>query len=670
MSKTPVTADDLYRLVFLGDPQIQPHGDLIAFSRKTITKKHAYETHIWTVSIATGELRQRTQGEGKDGGGRWSPDGRCLAFISGRSKPKPQIFLLPFDGGEAYAVTDLPEGSIGGYSWSPDGSMIAFSFRETAEPFTKAAADRRKEEGGATPPHEIDSEWYRLDGDGYFDNQRHRLYIADVKAKTSRMVYDGAAMGEFAFSWSPDSKELAITHGVGEHPLRELPNSQIYRVKLDGSAAMVPDQPMGGKSEAMYSPDGSKLAYIGNIDPDDPWGVRNDRIYVTSIDGGAPRCLTLGDDIDVGGGATLGDVKVGAGETALHWSADGQSILTERAWHGEEQLVRVSLDGSWKQVTHGEHLLEFGNLSSDGSKIAAVLHTLTTPGELVLVDVASGAVEPLTHENDAFLAEKIIQPSVPAWVESTDGTKVHVWMMKPVNFKEGVKHPAVLEIHGGPHAQYGCSFFHEFQVLAAQGYVVAFSNPRGSKGYGEKHCAAIFRSWGGKDWDDVQAVTSWLADQPFVDEDRLGVMGGSYGGYMTNWAIGHSKQYRAAITDRCVSNLVSMSGSSDFPLNPNGYFGGVAYGNLSDIEELWRQSPIAYFKGVTTPTLVIHSEGDLRCNIEQGEQVFYALQMQGIESRFVRYPVETSHGLSRGGPPDLRLHRLNEIVRWWSRHLA
>ncbi len=255
---------------------------------------------------------------------------------------------------------------------------------------------------------------------------------------------------------------------------------------------------------------------------------------------------------------------------------------------------------------------------------------------------------------------------VETWIDSTDGGKVHAWVLQPDG--KG-PHPSVLQVHGGPHAQYGWTFFHEMQLLAASGYVVVYSNPRGSKGYGEKFCGAIKADWGNKDWEDVQAVTAWMQAQPFVNSKRLGIMGGSYGGYMTNWAIGHCKAYKAAITDRCVSNLVSMAGSSDFPLNPNAYFGGVAWGDIDDIKPLWRQSPIAYFKGVSTPTLVIHSEGDLRCNIEQSEQVFHALQMQNVPSRFVRYPKETSHGMSRGGPVDLRIHRLGEILGWWKTHL-
>jgi dipeptidyl aminopeptidase/acylaminoacyl peptidase len=217
--------------------------------------------------------------------------------------------------------------------------------------------------------------------------------------------------------------------------------------------------------------------------------------------------------------------------------------------------------------------------------------------------------------------------------------------------------------------QYGWAYFHEFQVLAANGYVVVFSNPRGSNGYGEEYTGAIKGDWGGKDWDDIQTVTRWIESLPFVHPGRIGIMGGSYGGYMTNWAISHSDRYRAAISDRCVSNLVSKRMNTDFPGRPNQYFKGTPWGDHESIRELWRMSPIAYFENVTTPTLIIHSEGDLRCNIEQSEQVFTALQQRGIPSRFVRYPRSCSHGLSRSGPPPLRLHRLNQILDWWQNWL-
>jgi dipeptidyl aminopeptidase/acylaminoacyl peptidase len=275
-------------------------------------------------------------------------------------------------------------------------------------------------------------------------------------------------------------------------------------------------------------------------------------------------------------------------------------------------------------------------------------------------------VGPLTNFNGPLLKELDIAKPQTAWVKTADGTRCQVWIMKPANFKRGRKYPAVLEIHGGPHAQYGLGFFHEFQTLAANGYVVFFSNPRGSKGYGRDHCAAIRGQWGGADWVDIQAVTQLMKQQAFVNPKKMGVMGGSYGGYMTNWVIGHTREFAGAITDRCVSNLVSMAGNSDYVEEPDQYWEG----NFWDRPEArWDQSPITFIGNARTPTLIIHSEGDLRCNVEQSEQVFSALKLLNVPTRFVRYPTSTSHGMSRGGPPDLRIHRLNQILDWWRTYL-
>jgi acylaminoacyl-peptidase len=210
-------------------------------------------------------------------------------------------------------------------------------------------------------------------------------------------------------------------------------------------------------------------------------------------------------------------------------------------------------------------------------------------------------------------------------------------------------------------------FFHEFQVLAAAGYAVFYSNPRGSKGYGRDHCAAIRGSWGAADWTDIQAVAGFMKSQPHADNRRMGVMGGSYGGYMTNWVIGHTNDFKAAITDRCVANLVSMQGSSDYLEPPGSYWPGNAWDSP---EVLWEQSPLKYFGNVKTPTLIIHSEGDLRCNIEQAEQVFAALKLRNVATKLIRYPRSTSHGMSRCGPPDMRVHRLHQILSWWKKYLG
>jgi dipeptidyl aminopeptidase/acylaminoacyl peptidase len=332
---------------------------------------------------------------------------------------------------------------------------------------------------------------------------------------------------------------------------------------------------------------------------------------------------------------------------------------------GETHFATISLDGGIELHTEGKHL--FAGNSVHGGSVVGVLSTPTMVPELAVVeDLASGTIRTLTSFNSGWHSAVDVRPAEEIWLDTPDNTKLHGWVIKPAG--EG-PWPAVLEVHGGPHAQYGWAFFHEFQVLAAQGYVVVYTNPRGSTGYGEAHTKAIQGDWGTADWVDIQTATAWMKSQSFIDSTRMGVMGGSYGGYMTNWVIGHTKEYKAAITDRCVSNFVSMAGNSDFPMNKDGYFKGNAWGDLNDIKELWRQSPISFFKDVTTPTLVIHSAGDLRCNIEQGEQVYSALQQNGVPTRFVRYPASTSHGMSRSGPADLRQHRLNEIVSWWKRFL-
>lgn len=668
MSKRKIKAEDLLNSVYLGNPEIDPTEKNVLFTHKTITKKKKYLTHLYSVSIESQAIKQWTRGDESCAAAHWSPDGKVISFVTGREKPASQIYFLPVEGGEARKVTDLPEGSIGEYLWSPDGKYIAFTFRETDEPFTEKAKKKREEEGGATPPIIIDTMWYRLDGDGCFGNQRYKLYLLDVQTGTHKQIYSGCALGFYDFSWAHNSKELLVMHPYGERPLAEKPNNQLYKVSLEGKAKQVPHLPLGDKGTPRYSPDMTKIAFTGNLDETDAWGAKNSRVYLIDANGSEPKCLTLGDEVDITS-SCLSDTKEGS-PFLFTWAPDGSGLYTVKSFHGEEQIVFISVEGQLEEITAGQHVLLAGNLSKSTTQVPVIRCHAGGLGEVGLVELKSKSpLKMLTHLNDELFKELEVAMPEEHWVETKDGTKVHTWVIKPTDLKPGTRVPAVLEVHGGPHLQYGWAFFHEFQVLASEGYVVVYCNPRGSKGYGEQHCNAIFRKWGDKDWTDVQAVIEFMSHLPEVDRDKKGIMGGSYGGYMTNWAIGHCQDFKAAITDRCVSNFISMSGSSDFPLNPDSYFGGCPYGGYDQIEELWRQSPISYFDQVKTPTLVIHSEGDMRCNIEQSEQVYYALQMQNIPSRFVRYPAETSHGLSRTGPPDLRLHRLGEITSWWKRWL-
>lgn len=679
MPKRPIIAEDLLKITFVGDAQISPDGSRVLFTKKVINAKNKYITNLVSVDLE-GRQVQWTQGEGGNAMGRWSPDGSTIAFISGRDE-SAQIHLISTGGGEAKKLTSLPEGSIGSMAWSPDGKYIAFSFREAMPQNTKAAKKNREEKGLSLPPIEINDIWYRLDGDGYFAGQRFKVYVIDAETgkystpdKNGEFgaLYAGCPLGNYSFDWSPNSKELAIIHTANKRPMVDTPNDQIYRVDLEGQGWKVEGLPKGVKDAVKWSPNGKWLAYAGDVDENDPWGTRNMKVYVVASEGGEPKDLTGHADYDMAT-STMSDTKDAGFNATLIWKSDNSGLYVQLGWHGETQLGQISLDGQIDFLTEGNVAYGIGNASNDSNRVAAVYGHATMLPEVVVIEpeLGTGKMVPkvLTHFNGELHSEIELSEPEEFWLDSTDGSKLHGWVMKPIGYLAPKRYPAILEIHGGPHAQYGWAFFHEFQLLAAQGYVVVFTNPRGSKGYGEKYCGAIHGNWGTADWDDIQTVTRWMQHQPYIHPGQMGVMGGSYGGYMTNWVIGHCKDFAAAITDRCVSNMVSMAGNSDFPFNKNGYFKGTAWGDLEEIRELWRQSPIAYFESVTTPTLVIHSEGDLRCNIEQGEQVFTALQMQGIDSRFVRYPSTTSHGMSRSGPADLRLHRLNEIVTWMDKYL-
>ncbi len=670
MAKRPIRAEDLLRIVFVGDPQMSPSGDHVLFSRKTITEKNSYLTHLYTVDHGY-KVKQWTSGAKSCSAGRWSPDGHTISFITGREEPSAQIFLISTEGGEALPLTKLPEGSIGDYSWSPDGKKIAFTFRETAEHLTKAATEARTAKGGSEPPIEIDSVWYRLDGDGYFANQRYKLYVVDIATGKHEVICESAADGDYSFSWAPSSEELAVAHSVSKRPFAEPPNVQIWRINLKGEAVKIEGLEKGVKSAVRWSPDGKWIAFAGDTDDKDPWGTRNSKIYIVSPDGGEPKCISEHTDYCMSA-ATLSDCKEAGSETVLFWAHDSDALYVQIGWHGESQLGRFTINGEFAMLTEGRHFIGVGSLSRTGRHMAITYGSTLELPEVGVLHLGSGDDQDrdvLTAFNRTFHEEIKLSEPEEIWLDSTDGSRVHGWVMKPIDYLAPKRYAAVLEIHGGPHAQYGWAFFHEFQLLAAEGYVVVYTNPRGSKGYGEKYCAAIQGDWGNKDWDDIEVTMRWMQHQSYIHPGQIGVMGGSYGGYMTNWAIGHTHDFKAAITDRCVSNMVSMAMNSDFPFNKDGYFKGVAWGDHEAIKELWRQSPIAYFEGVKTPTLIIHSEGDLRCNIEQSEEVFTALQQQGVESRFVRYPKSTSHGMSRNGPPDLRLHRLGEIVKWWKKFL-
>lgn len=662
--KQPIKPEDIKAFIKVSDPQISPDGAQIVFTRCHIDEKLQKISNLWLIGTDKGESRQLSNGN-KDGFARWRPDGQAIAFISGRNKPEQQIYLLSAQGGEALPLTQLPEGVIADLKWSPDGSTIAFRFRATHPDFTAEAQKKREETGASSAPMVIDTLWYRLDGDGYFLDQRFHLYVVDVASGRHRVLFQQGLLGCGDYDWSPDGKSLAVCANLDEQPMLRPWLERLYIVPVsgDGQVVQIPGQQDGSRSSCAWSPKGSSIAYIGRLGCDQAWGDLNQHLLVTDVASGKTVNLTEKTDYCMAASVLSDTGEVGGGNN-IQWSNDGKEIFVNTGWHGNRHIGRVNVKSrTFEFCTQGNIQVTMGNLSAKNGLMALICGSDQELDEIYLGRVGKKSITPrlLSLFNRPWLESVELATAVPEWIKAADGTLVQMWVMKPCNWQATRKYPAVLQIHGGPHCLYGNAFFHEFQVLAARGYVVFFSNPRGSKGYGEAHTSAIHGDWGNKDWLDLQAVIAHIKGRRYVDTARMAVVGGSYGGYMTNWVIAHTDQFAAAVTDRCVSNMLSMMGSSDFVTPPDHYWDGCVWDRP---EKLWQQSPIRLFGNVTTPTLVIHSEGDLRCNVEQGEQVFAALQVRGVPSRLVRYPRTTSHGMSRSGPTDLRIHRLHQILNW------
>jgi dipeptidyl aminopeptidase/acylaminoacyl peptidase len=692
-----IVIEDLLKLKFVSDPQMSPDGTRVVFVVKTVNaEKNNYFSHLWMVgtqgrtsfqhvpvhlsqarSSRNPDARQFTHGEVNDSSPRWSPDGKTIAFLRSKDK-QSQIHLIPADGGEARALTKLPQGGIGGLAWSPNGKQLAFTFSQTPDEWTTKAADQRKRKNLSTPPRIITRLRFRLDGAGFLGGRSH-VWVADAKDGKTRQITNGD-YDHHSLCWSPDGRQIAFFSNRSADPdvtpyEIDLWTAQVRKAqarRLRHHLRKIPT-PKGYKGNTAWSPDGKYIAYTGHVSANDPWIPRNERVWIVPANGiGAARNLTASLDRTVGNSIICDTRDAFAGGAAPIWSADSRRLFFVVSDNGSAQLCSVRVDGGEvKWLTSGAQDVFGYSADKRGETFALAIATPTELGELFFFEnpqqrAHETAPLRLTNLTTPFRSSVRVSPPEEVWVRSFDGTKIQGWILCPPDFNPRKKYPLVFYIHGGPHAMYGNAFFHEFQMLAARGYVVMFTNPRGSMGREEKFAAVIRGDWGNVDYQDLMACADYAARLRYVDSKRMACAGGSYGGYMTNWIVGHTNRFKCAITDRSVVNLVSFAGTSDFPFRDNGYWKGNAW---KDTATLVKHSPLTYAANVRTPLLIIHSEGDLRCPISQAEEFYTALKKLGREALFVRYPQETSHGMSRSGPPDLRIHRLKQIVEWLDKHL-
>ncbi len=658
--KRKITPEDLYKIKSVADPRLSPDGKKCVYVETRLQEDNdGYSSNLFYLDMADkGPSRQWTFGADRNHSPRWSPDGSKIAFVSNRSG-KDQIYMLHSSGGEARKLTACKNGARNPV-WSPTGEEIAFTASLKMNESVMETEENIKEKETVVPL-EVDIMKYKSDSSGFWEGKNLQIAIVSIETGAIRQLTDGRTDYHLQ-SWSPSGQWIAATADMAQN--RDLSfNSHVLLIHAETKEIDQLTNESGQFGSVTFSPDGKYIGFIGHKREHENATLSKLWTYNTETKG--ISCLTEEMDLLTGDYA-IGDIQQGAVTPGVLWSYDSSSFYFLASDRGNTVIYFGNLDGEfYPALLDQQHVYGF-SLDAQNQKIVAAISRPSLPGELFLLDVPSGSLEQMTAVNESFMNEVILSEPEETDFMGKDGASLHGWLMKPIEVKQGEKYPLVLEIHGGPHMMYANSYFHEFQILAAQGFSVLYTNPRGSHGYGQAHVDAVRGDYGGSDYDDIMSAVDYAVKTfNLVDSSRLGVTGGSYGGFMTNWIIGRTNRFKAAVTQRSISNWVSFYGVSDI-----GYYFSEwqMKAGLSDIKTLWKHSPLAYAENINTPLLIMHGEKDLRCPIEQAEQLFISLKRQNKQVKFIRFP-EANHELSRSGRPSLRIHRLNYIADWFKQHL-
>jgi dipeptidyl aminopeptidase/acylaminoacyl peptidase len=702
--KRKIQIDDVYRYRLTLDPQTSPDGRTVAYVQTRLRKKkNDYASNIWLVDAAKqGSPRKFTTADKRDMYPRWSPSGEELAFISTRTG-KPQVWVIPTGGGEARQVTRAKRG-VGQFCWSPDGRWIAYTTQvdneqdkqRAAEAKAKSGAGRGEDDGDsenrmpgevvgtdmplpAVPPGEWDEDQddekddedkgdhayvitrvhIKAEGQGLLLRRTHAFLVPASGGKERQITEGDWDAG--SLRWSPDGRHLAfLSDQEPDEGLNNISDIFVLPIGADGTTGEL-RRVTNHDSVVMtldWLPGSDGFAVLAHSRTNEGAFGTNAQVWTISLEG---RIVKLTESWDRTAGMVINsDLWAGTGEPRVHFSADGGTAYFIGSTEGTAHIFSVPVaGGEVRQVTHGRRAILNFDLLEDGFVYAAT--SPDHPVDLYRCDPDGGNERKLTDVQADVLSQLEVAPVRELWIDRPDGTRVQGWLMLPPDFDEGRKYPLVLQIHGGPHVAYGESFFHEFQVLAARGYIVLYTNPRGSQGYGQAFSDAILNDWGGVDYDDLMAFVDHVEALPYVDGDRMAVAGGSYGGYMTAWMIGHTNRFKSAVAMRPVTNLYSAWGSGDFThLLWSWEFEGMPQDRTALYLE---RSPVTYVKNIETPLLLTHAEDDYRVDIEQSAELYIALKVLGKTVKMVRFP-SGGHDVSRSGKPSLRVERLEHIADW------
>ena len=664
--KKLVSAEDLYDIQTMYGCAISPDGRFVLASVQRVDKQtEQRHANLWRFPIRAGDgqARQFTHGKQFDSSPLWSPDGEQIAFLSNRGGLKrPQVFLMFGDGGEARQLTNI-KGEIVLSEWSADGKRLLCMVRKVDPEVLEREKDPKKGKLGIVARHVTDVH-YKYDGEGFLPKEKWHVWVIDAKSGKGRPVIENPAYSELSPCWLPDGNRIIFLSNRSEDPQFNPEQQGLWVIDDNGNNLRQIELPIGDKSFLSVSPDGEWIAYFGRIGRGEWW--RHLQLWIVPTNGSVPaRCLT--DQFDYSIGHDTGSDVIGGVTTRPVWSNDSQTIYFQISHHGNTMLHSIGVDGSnLETIVEETGVVGEWGMDRDQKQIVWFAGTMTDPGQLKTRPLTGTRERKLTRLNQRYFRRKILGKVEEIWFKGAADNDLQGWIVKPPDFDPKKAYPSIMEMHGGPLAQYGNFFMHEFQYFAANGYVVYFCNPRGGRGYGEAHAKSIWNDHGGADVDDVMAWANYMKQLDYIDPERMGVTGGSYGGFLTNWIIGHTDMFKAAVTQRSISNRLSSYGSSDV-----NWLREFAFDNEAPWENLanyWKQSPLQYIGNATTPTLVIHSENDFRCPIEQGEQIYVALKRQGVDTEMVRFP-GSSHGLSRNGRTDRRVVRLQHMLRWFEKYL-